>query len=81
MRTRSGFAPVTRVCGAIHRTGRICQLNPDRPHPMHITEVPVVIDPSGIVEWPNVEDEDPAPASEAPDVCLAFVERRRARLG
>lgn len=74
MRTRSGFAPVTRVCGAIHRTGRICQLNPDRPHPMHITEVPVVIDPSGIVEWPNVE-------AEAPDVCLAFVERRRARLG
>jgi len=58
MRTRPGYAPVTRVCGAIHRTGRICQLNPDRPHEFHITEVPVVLDPSGIVEWRNDEDDE-----------------------
>lgn len=78
MRLRSGYAPVTRVCGAIHRSGRICQLNPNRPHEFHITEVPTVIDPSGIVEWADV-DEDEAPLDAGPDVCTAFVERRRAR--
>lgn len=80
MRMRPGYAPVTRICGALHRTGRPCGLSPDRPHEFHLAEVPVVLDPSGVVEWSDPVEGDEGPADAGPDVCLAFVERRRARL-